>query len=332
VAYFMPDRSRQAHLYHRRSGWERDHGWKSLFAGWIVNAMRNPRTGILVLVFLTIASVIAASVLPTISQDPAYHNFADSRNLGWLPNAADVLSNIGFVLIGSLGLRLLTKRRSEGDGIFSERGEAWVYIALYCGTVLTGIGSACYHLWPNNDSLVWDRLPMAIIFASFVSSVISERISSRAGLFLLLPFLVAGTGSVIFWNFSERAGMGDLRPYVFVHFYPLLIVPVIMYFFPNRYTRGRDLCWVLGFYALATACEALDKPIFDFLHLVSGHTIKHLLAATAIYCHVRMLSKRQLKKREATLIGEWNLSLGSSGSLGFWTSQNSIEEGQKWRH
>jgi len=294
--------------------------------------MRNPHTFILVLIILTIASVIAASVLPRIPQNPAYHNFADSRNLGSLPNAADVLSNIGFILIGFIGLRVLTKCRSDGDCVFAERGEAWVYIALYFGTVLTGIGSAYYHLWPNNVSLVWDRLPMTIIFASLVSSVISERISSRAGLFLLIPFLLAGAGSVLYWSFSERAGMGDLRPYGFMHFYPLLIVPVIMYFFPSRYTRGWDLSWVLGFYALATACEALDKPIYDFLHLVSGHTIKHLLAATAIYCHVRMLSKRQLKKREATLIDEWNLPLGSSGSLGLWTSQNIVEGGQKWTH
>jgi hypothetical protein len=292
--------------------------------------MRNPRTTILVLIFLTIASVIAASVMPRISQDPAYHNFADSRNFGWLPNAADVLSNIGFILVGFLGLRVLTKWRSDEDGIFSERGEAWVYVALYSGTVLTGIGSAYYHLWPNNGSLVWDRLPMTILFASFVSSVISERISSRAGLFLLFPFLAAGTGSVIYWDFSERAGMGDLRPYVFVHFFPLLLIPAIMYFFPNRYTRGIYLFWVLGFYGLATASEALDKPIFDFLHLVSGHTIKHLLAATAIYCHVRMLSKRQLKRERPHECANGNSSLGTSGSLGLWTSQNIDEGGQKW--
>lgn len=294
--------------------------------------MRNPRTGILVLVILSIASVTAASVLPRIPQDPAYHNFADSRNLGWLPNAADVLSNIGFILVGLLGLRILIKWRSYGDGIFSERGEAWVYIALYSGTVLTGIGSAYYHLWPNNDSLVWDRLPMAIIFASFMSSVISERVSSKAGLFLLIPFLVAGTGSVIYWDFGERAGTGDLRPYVFVHFYPLLLIPAIMYFFPNRYTRGSDLSWVLGFYALATVSEALDKPIFDFLHLISGHTIKHLLAAAAIYCHVKMLTKRQLKRERPYERANGNLSLGTSGSLGLWTGKSIVEGGQKWTH
>ena len=262
--------------------------------------MRNPRTGILVLVILSIASVTAASVLPRIPQDPAYHNFADSRNLGWLPNAADVLSSIGFILVGLLGLRVLIKWRSYGDGIFSERGEAWVYIALYSGTVLTGIGSAYYHLWPNNDSLVWDRLPMAIIFASFVSSVISERVSSRAGLFLLIPFLVAGTGSVIYWDFGERAGTGDSSAPMCLCISTLYCLFPPSCIFSQIDTPGAvTSLGCSAFYALATVSEALDKPIFDFLHLISGHTIKHLLAAAAIYCHVKMLTKRQLKKREA---------------------------------
>jgi hypothetical protein len=261
-----------------------------------VSAMKNARTGILVILFLTMASAVAVAILPRVSQDLAYHNFADTRTLGGIPNAADVLSNICFILAGLLGLRILGTSGSGRDVVLAERREVWVYAALYFGTVLTGFGSGWYHLWPDNDSLVWDRLAMTIVFAAFVSSVISERINSKAGLFLLLPFLVAGAASVIYWGFSERAGMGDVRPYMFVHFYPLLLIPVIMYFFPSRYTKGGDLFVVLGFYALATACEALDKYIFNFLHLVSGHTIKHLLAATAIYLHIRMIFRRQLKE------------------------------------
>lgn len=279
--------------------------------------MRNARTGILVIVFLTIASAIAVSILPRMPQDLAYHNFADTRTLGVIPNAADVLSNIGFILAGLLGLRVLAARRPGQDGVFAERGEVWVYVTFYFGTVLTGLGSGYYHLWPDNGSLVWDRLAMIVVFAAFASSVISERISSKAGLLLLIPFLAAGAGSVIYWGFSERAGMGDLRPYMFVHFYPLLLIAVITYLSPSRYTRGSDLFWVLGFYALATASEALDKPIFDFLHVVSGHTIKHLLAATAICWHVRMISRRRLNKERPLewTDEDWSLDLPVHGAL-----------------
>lgn len=274
--------------------------------------MKNRRMGILVILFLTTVSAAAVSILPKMPQDPAYNNFADSRNAGGIPNAANALSNAAFILVGLYGLRALTAKGC----IFAERAERWIYIALYLGVILTGIGSGYYHLWPDNDRLVWDRLPMTILFGSLVSSIISERISPRAGLLLLPLFLAAGMGSVIYWGLSERAGTGDLRLYCFVHFYPLLLIPVIMCLFPNRYTRSRDLLWVLGFYGLATVAEALDKPIFDILHLVSGHTVKHLLAAAAVYSHVRMVSTRQVHDTAAHARVSENESTHSSDHPG----------------
>jgi hypothetical protein len=50
---------------------------------------------------------------------------------------------------------------------------------------------------------------------------------------------------------------------------------------------------VVGFYALAKTLELLDKPILDFGHVVSGHTLKHLSAAAAGYWILRMLQKRR---------------------------------------
>jgi hypothetical protein len=74
---------------------------------------------------------------------------------------------------------------------------------------------------------------------------------------------------------------------------------------PCRYIRRSFSCWrsffphrthedrVVGFYALAKVLEALDKPIFSLGHIVSGHTLKHLVAATAAYWIVRMLQKQR---------------------------------------
>lgn len=62
--------------------------------------------------------------------------------------------------------------------------------------------------------------------------------------------------------------------------------------FPPRYTRSYDLGLVVGFYALAKALEFFDKPIFAALRVVSGHTLKHLAAAAAGYCILRMVQKR----------------------------------------
>ncbi|MGD0097252.1 MAG: hypothetical protein ABSB60_12210 [Terracidiphilus sp.] len=63
--------------------------------------------------------------------------------------------------------------------------------------------------------------------------------------------------------------------------------------FPPRYTRSRDVGFVVAFYALAKALEYFDKPIFAALRVVSGHTLKHLAAAAAGYCILRMVRKRQ---------------------------------------
>jgi hypothetical protein len=58
----------------------------------------------------------------------------------------------------------------------------------FFGMLLTAFGSSYCHLQPDNARLMWDSLPMAIVFMSFVAALIAERIRSRAGL-RLLPIL-----------------------------------------------------------------------------------------------------------------------------------------------
>src|SRR5260370_13439410 len=85
-------------------------------------------------------------------------------------------------------------------------------------------------------------------------------------------------------------GSGDLLFYAAVQVYSALVL-LLALFLPPRYTRGSGLAIVVSFYALAKVLEALDKPIFAAGHIVSGHTLKHLAAATAGYCILRMLTK-----------------------------------------
>jgi hypothetical protein len=68
---------------------------------------------------------------------------------------------------------------------------------------------------------------------------------------------------------------------------------LIVLLLPPRYTRSSDLAIVAGFYVLAKVLEILDKPIFELGHVVSGHTLKHLAAATSGYWILRMLQKRR---------------------------------------
>jgi hypothetical protein len=71
--------------------------------------------------------------------------------------------------------------------------------------------------------------------------------------------------------------------------------------FPPRYSRSADLLWVAGLYVLAKIAEALDTSILETTRLVSGHTLKHLIAALAVYGVLRMLVKRSGCSNEAWL-------------------------------
>ncbi len=175
---------------------------------------------------------------------------------------------------------------------FLDQREKWPYLIIFFGLLLTAVGSSYYHLAPDNGRLVWDRLPMTIVFMSLVAALVAERISVRVGL-TLLPFLLAiGVASVFQWRWSEVHGQGDLRFYAAVQLYALLAV-ILALFLKPRYTRGSDLAVLAGFYVLAKITEAFDNQIFSLGNVMSGHTIKHIAAAAGSYWILRMLERRE---------------------------------------
>lgn len=248
---------------------------------------------------------VICCLLPRIPQPLSYHRFADHRGLFGISNFGDVASNLPFALVGVWGLVFLSKAnsgQSARQSHFIDQRERWPYFFVFFGLTLTAFGSSYYHLAPDNDRLVWDRLPMTITFMGLVAAVIAERISVRLGLWLLPFLLLIGMGSVVQWHLSEVRGAGDLRFYASVQAYSTLVI-LLSFFFPRRYTRTGDFGWVVGFYVLAKLLEAADGPVFRALHFVSGHTLKHLAAAAAGYAILRMLQQRQpLPATSTTLV------------------------------
>jgi len=251
------------------------------------------RTGLILLLAVTLAVIVVDVFLPRIPQPQAYHSFADQRSVLGIPNFADVVSNLPFAVFGLWGLVFWLQSNSElNPNHFVDRRERWPYLVTFVGVLLTAFGSAYYHLEPSNARLVWDRLPMTITFMAVVAAMIAERISVRAGLWLLPVLVLVGMSSVLQWYLSELRGAGDLRFYATVQAYSVLFLLIVL-LLPPRYTRSSDLAIVAGFYVLAKVLETLDKPIFELGHIVSGHTLKHLAAATAGYWILRMLQKRR---------------------------------------
>lgn len=242
------------------------------------------RARLVLLISVTLALILATAFVPRIPQDPAYHHFADQRTFFGIPHFFDVVSNIPFFFVGLWGLSITARRVHDA--------ERWAYLTLFAGVLLTCFGSAYYHWDPNNQTLVWDRLPMTIAFMALLSAIISERIDRGLGVRLLVPLVLLGFASVIYWNRTELAGAGDLRPYVLVQFGTLLLLILVLLLFPPRFTGTRYLIYAFGLYVLAKIFEQLDTPIYHALRILSGHTLKHLAAAAAITCIVIALRRR----------------------------------------
>jgi hypothetical protein len=252
--------------------------------------MLAKRASVWPFVTLALAVGIAASLVPRTDLPPSYHDFADQRSWLGIPNFGDVVSNLIFLLAGLCGLAFLFSKSSVDR--FIDVRERWFYLAVFLGLLLTAFGSLYYHLAPDNNRLVLDRVPMIIVFMPLVAALIAERVNLKLGLWLLPVLTAIGIGSVLQWHWTVRQGAGDVRFYAAVQLYALLAL-VAALLLPARYTRGSDLLIVAGLYVLAKICETADKQILSLGHFVSGHTLKHLAAGAAGLWILRMLQKRQ---------------------------------------
>ena len=243
---------------------------------------------------LTVAVAVVAMLIPRTPQPLSYHDFADQRAALGIPDFGDVVSNLAFAVFGVWGLWfLLQLGHDEIATRFIDPRERWFYVVIFLGLVLTAAGSSYYHLAPDNNRLVWDRLPMTLVFMSLVAAMIAERISVQSALWLWPILLTVGILSVLQWHWSEETGHGDLRFYAAVQVYAILVLLLVL-FLPPRYTRTSDLGVVLALYVLAKLLETFDKAIFKAGNIVSGHTLKHIAAGLAGYWILRMLRKRQV--------------------------------------
>ena len=263
----------------------------------IADMSRNTRHKIWMIIIVTlIAIAIFFIFVPAIHQWANYHHFADNRILGNIPNAWNVLSNLPFCFVSIIGFICLAEKWKEG--CFTKE-ELITFFVLFSGIFLTGIGSAYYHLSPNNTTLVWDRLPMTIVFMSLLAFTIMERINLKAGFYLLLPLLVLGAFSVLYWQWGEVRGHGDLRLYGFVQFYSMILIAAILCLFPGDYPPLKAYIWIAIFYGVAKVCEYFDLSLYHFFGgSISGHTLKHFAAAISAYGIIEMCKSKKIDKKK----------------------------------
>lgn len=222
-----------------------------------------------------------------IPQPQSYHNFADQRTFLGIPNFWNVLSNILYALAGIWGIFLLC---SPGKVLFIDDRERWPWLGVSTGLILTALGSAYYHLAPDNFRLVGDRLAMVVVFMSFATALITERINVKFGLLLWPVLLAIGFYSVLHWYRVD-----DLRLYLGLQVFTALVV-LVMVFAPSSYSRSSDLAVVLLLFGLAFLFETYDPEVATFTeNRISGHTLKHFAGGIAGIWLMRMLWKRRRK-------------------------------------
>jgi hypothetical protein len=235
--------------------------------------------------FLALLFIIGMSMHNPIAQDLHYHNFADRRTIFGIPNFLNVITNVPFLIIGAAGLRVVsTVKETKLKRISS---------LLFFGFVLLTFGSGYYHLFPNNETLVYDRIPIVIIFMSFFALIICDCINPSKGYVAFLILNALGILSVVYWILTEHEGNGDLRWYAIVQFFPLIAIPLLLFLYQTPFNYSKEVILMFVFFGLAKFAEHFDKEIYRCLfNTISGHSLKHVFVAIAGYELVSLITRR----------------------------------------
>lgn len=238
------------------------------------------------LLLLACAGLIGLALLGPTLVVRAGHGFADHRVLWGLPCAMDVLSNAPFAIAGLAGAWYLHQSPARAIGN-AERAMAALFFA---GLLLTAGGSAWYHGQPDDAGLAIDRAGMGVAFAGLLGLAAAGRVSERAGALLGLTILLLAPLAINAWSST-----GNVLPWAALQFGGMALIVWLAWLRPR--SASLDVRWgrVILAYALAKLLEMNDHAIFDLTaQLVSGHTLKHLVAALAalpVVAAVRALGK-----------------------------------------
>ncbi len=240
--------------------------------------------------------VIVPWFIDPVPQDLSYHRFADTTAWLGIPNFVNVFTNAGFILVGFMGLSASRTKRFALESADMQLA----YHVFFIGVGLVGMGSAYYHVNPNNATLLWDRLPMTVSFMALLAMILADTVSPKIGKVLLWPLIGMGVGSVGYWYVTELWGVGDLRPYGVVQFLPMILISVILGLFGTRFMRSSFIWAILGTYLLAKIVEFFDAEIYSITQIISGHSLKHVIAALATAWVIFACQQREVGHPESS--------------------------------
>lgn len=228
--------------------------------------------------FLLISSIILQQV-GVFHLSEEYHSFADHRELLGVHSFWNVVSNISFI---GIGFYMFYKYRNNKENNIN----LWITVI---GSILVFLGSSYYHYSPDNNALLWDRLPMALVFSGiFMYSVIKlnllnfvslkNKFSIGYGIFSIL--------CVVLWYIGTIIDVNLIGAYVFLQFGGMVLLGLMAHIAHRRNEKilYNKIISLLFIYVVAKLFEHYDQQIFTVTYeIISGHSIKHLVSALALY-------------------------------------------------
>lgn len=234
------------------------------------------------ILILPIGALLSMAPIP---QDLKYHGFADQSLLLGIPRFFDVTSNIFFVAVAFFGFHQLVQNRKLQGSISVSK------FFFLIGVLLVAPGSAYYHWEPNNQRLLWDRLPMVIGFCSLASWLLTSYFQIQKEKLFLAGLNIVGLMSLAYW-----VQFDDLRFYYWVQLAPIILLIYLSAFAGNHFNHQGFIFGAFGLYLAAKATELYDHQIYQAIGF-SGHSVKHILSAAAVL----MLIYLDVRERDLSL-------------------------------
>ena len=239
------------------------------------------------------ALAMLATAGPFVSQPSSYHDFADQRVLWQLPFAMDVLSNLAFAAWGAICIGLAWPWPRLGH-VAREASSVQGNMALLfaVGLLITTSCSGWYHLHLSDAGLAIDRVGMVFAFAGLLGLAAGGRAGTQAGLWLAACVLLFGPLSVLAWSLT-----GNVTPWLVLQFGGLALL--VWFACLDTLEGALPIRWslVIMFYAAAKCMELADYNVYEWTgHVLSGHSLKHVVASCAAWPVVSALLQQRTHK------------------------------------
>jgi hypothetical protein len=207
------------------------------------------------------------------------HPFVDARSLWGVPNFMDVVTNLAMGVAGLLGGWVLLRGGPWAPGT------RLALAVFFGGLFVTGFGSAWYHWAPDAQGLALDRMGMAVTFAGALALAVAERVADKPAVCVMRLTLVVALLSAVM-----PLTHGNVLPWAVVQFGGMALMGWLALHKPRAGALGVGIGVLIGLYALAKLMELGDAAVFHASgEVVSGHSLKHLVAGLAAWPVLRAM-------------------------------------------